>query len=303
MPSSENPFADIAYHSAQEILGHPRFLTARSAYVDAVLKLYEGDTFLTRLVLEAARTVIFAVMISLDARYDESDRATWPTISLLKAQMTQYGLASPRRIEDLVARLTHTGFLESSPAKQDGRVRLLSPTDKMLKTDQDWLAAHYLPLDLMFPNPGYPQPIRKDRSFQQAQRLLAIGFLGHGAQIMAGNPAMMLFLSRDAGVTILMKLIQIVGKSQGSTQAGPSELSHEDIGALFGVSRTHVRKILQDAAKQGLIALSGRGHRVFEITPVMWQAFDRFVAESMSGHDLMFEIAMRQMKMAGGVAA
>ena len=95
----------------------------------------------------------------------------------------------------------------------------------------------------------------------------------------------MLFLSRDAGVTILMKLIQIAGKSQGSTQAGPSELSHEDIGALFGVSRTHVRKILQDAAKQGLIALSGRGHRLFEITPVMWQAFDRFVAESMSGHD------------------
>jgi hypothetical protein len=303
MPSPEDPLADIVYHSTQDILGHPRFLTARSAYVDAVLKLYEGDTFLTRLVLEAARTVIFAIIISLDARYDEADRATWPTISLLKQQMTQFGLASPRRIEDLVARLIHTGFLESRPAKQDGRVRLLRPADKMLKTDQDWLAAHYLPLDLMFPNPGYPQPMRKDRSFQQAQRLLAIGFLGRGAQIMAGNPAMMLFLTRDAGVTILMKLIQIAGKGEASPQGGPSELSHEDIGALFGVSRTHVRKILQDAAKQGLVALSGRGHRRFEITPVMWQAFDRFVAESMSGHDLMFEIAMRQMKMAGGVAA
>jgi hypothetical protein len=299
MPSSDDPLADIAYRSTQDILGHPRFLTARSAYIDAVLALYEGDTFLTRLVLEAARTVIFAIIISLDARHDESDRATWPTISLLKQQMAQFGLASPRRIEDLVARLIHTGFLESNPAKQDGRVRLLRPADKMLKTDQAWLAAHYLPLDVMFPNPGYPQPMRRDPSFQQAQRVLAIGFLGHGAQIMAGNPAMMLFLARDAGVTILMKLIQIAGKSEG----GACELSHEDIGALFGVSRTHVRKILQDAAKQGLIALSGRGHRAFEITPMMWQAFDRFVAESMSGHDLMFEIAMRQMKMAGGVAA
>ena len=100
---------------------------------------------------------------------------------------------------------------------------------------------------------------------------IAIGFLGHGTQIMAGNPAMMLFLTRDAGVTILMKIIQIAGRGDG-----PCELSHEEIGTSFGVSRTHVRKILQDGVKQGLFALSGRGHRLVEITPVMWQAFDRF---------------------------
>lgn len=287
-------------HSVGDILAHPRFPAVRSAYVDAVLKLYEGDTFLTRLVLEAARTIIFAIVISLDARYDESDRATWPTVSLLKARMTQFGLASPRRIEDLVARLIHTGFLVSKPAQQDGRVRLLSPTDRMLDADQGWLAAHYLPLDLMFPDPGYPEPMRNDRSFQRAQRLLAIQFLGHGAQIMAGNPAMLMFLTRDAGVTILMKLIQIAVRDRQNSETCPSEFSHDAIGALFGVSRTHVRKILQDAAAQGLMTLSGRGRRFFEIKPAMWQAFDRFVAESMSGHDLMFKIAMRQMKMVGG---
>ena len=291
MSSSNNPFAGIPYHSTDEILAHPRFPSVRSAYVDAVLKLYEGDTFLTRLVMEAARTVIFAIIISLDAQYDESDRATWPTISLLKQQMTLFGLASPRRIEDLVARLIHTGFLESRPAKQDGRMRLLAPTDRMLEADQGWLAAHYLPLDVMFPDPGYPEAMRNDRSFQRAQRLLAIGFLGHGAQIMAGNPAMLLFLTRDAGATILIKLVQIASRDQENaldgSQTRVSELSHEDIGTSFGVSRTHVRKILQEGVKQGLIALSGRGHRVFEITPVMWQAFDRFVSmpKASSGHD------------------
>jgi hypothetical protein len=297
MSSSKDPFGDIAYHATPDILAHRRFRAARSAYVDAVLQLYEGDTFLTRLVLEAARTVIFAIIISLDAQYNESDRATWPTITLLKQQMTHFGLASPRRIDDLVARLIHTGFLQSKPAKQDGRVRLLKPGHRMLDADQGWLAAHYLPLDMLFPDPGYPQPLRKDLSFQRAQRLLAIGFLGHGAQIMAGNPAMMLFLTRDAGVTILMKIIQIAGRGDG-----PCELSHEDIGTSFGVSRTHVRKILQEGVKQGLFALSGRGHRLVEITPVMWQAFDRFVAESMSGHDLMYKLALRQMERSDGAA-
>jgi hypothetical protein len=34
----------------------------------------------------------------------------------------------------------------------------------------------------------------------------------------------------------------------------------------------------------------------------MWQAFDRFVAESMSGHDLMYKLALRQMERSDGAA-
>ena len=58
MSSSELAPADISYHSPQDILAHPRFVAARTAFVDAVLALYEGDVFLTRLLLEAARTVM-----------------------------------------------------------------------------------------------------------------------------------------------------------------------------------------------------------------------------------------------------
>jgi hypothetical protein len=290
MSSSDQSFAGIAYHSPQEILAHPSFAIARAAFVDAVLALYEGDAFLTRLLLEAARTVIFTVIMCLHARYDESEPATWPTMSVLKRHMTQFGLASPRRIEELVARLIHTGFLEPIPSKKDGRMRLLVPTARMFAADQDWLAAHYLPLQVMFPNPGYAPSLHRDVDFQLAQRVVAMGFLGHGAEIMAGNPAMMLFLGRDAGVMVLIKLVQMAGAANG-----PSEFSHEDIGARFGVSRTHIRLILKDAEQAGLVAISSRGGRFVELKPALWQAFDRFVAESMSGHDLLFEIARRQM--------
>jgi DNA-binding FadR family transcriptional regulator len=102
---------------------------------------------------------------------------------------------------------------------------------------------------------------------------------------------MMLFLGRDAGVMVLIKLVQKAGALEGRRL----ELSYEDTGALFGVSRTHVRKVLQDAEQDGLVALSGRGLRCVELKPAVWRAFDRFVAESMSGHDLLFRIALRQM--------
>jgi hypothetical protein len=289
--NSDQPFAGT-YRSSDEILAHPRFPDALTGFIEAVLRLYENDPFLTRLLLEAGRQVMFSIIICLHARYDEADRATWPTMGLLQQSMTQFGLSSPRRIEALVARLIRFGFLESVAAKSDRRVRILTPTAKMFDHDLDWLAAHYLPLHAMFPDAGYAPAIKREPSFQRAQRLAAIGFFGLGAEILASNQAMMLFLSRDAGVMILMKLIQMAGVGNGKS---PTGLSYDDIGFRFGVSRTHVRQTLRDAEQAGLVGLSGRGGRLVELMPSVRQAFARFVADSMSGHDLLFQIARKQM--------
>ncbi len=289
--NSDQPFAGT-YRSSDEILAHPRFPDALTAFIEAVLHLYEDDAFLTRLLLEAGRQVMFSIIICLHVRYDEADRATWPTMGLLHQSMTQFGLSSPRRIEALVARLIRFGFLKSVAAKSDRRVRILTPTAKMIDHDLDWLAAHYLPLHVMFPDAGYAQAINRDPSFQRAQRLAAIGFFGLGADILASNQAMMLFLSRDAGVMILMKLIQMADAGNGKAEEG---LSYADIGSRFGVSRTHVRKTLRDAERAGLVGLSGRGGQLVELMPSVRQAFARFVADSMSGHDLLFQIATKRM--------
>jgi hypothetical protein len=45
-----------------------------------------------------------------------------------------------------------------------------------------------------------------------------------------------------------------------------------------------------------LVSLSGRGGRYVRLLPSLLQAFDRFVADSMSGHDLLYKIALSQMK-------
>jgi DNA-binding MarR family transcriptional regulator len=286
--SDPKPFAG-GHHSPEEILAHPRFAEARTAFVEAVLALYEGDAFLNRLLLEAARQVTFNLIVSMYFSYDEADRATWPTMQALQQQMTAFGLSSPRRIEDLVARLVQSGYLETRPSQRDGRVRILTPTAKMIALDQDWLTALYQPLQVMFPDPGYAEVIGRDPAFQRTQRLVALGFAAHGSQIMAGNPDIMLFMNRDAGMTILTKLVQMLDA------AGGSELSYTEIGARFGVSRTHVRALLQDAEQAGLVALSGQGGRLVELKPAVLRAFDRFLADSMSGHDLLHRIALTRM--------
>ena len=290
MSSPDQPSAGM-YRPPEEILAHPQFSAARAAFVEAVLALYEGNAFLNRLLLEAVRQVTFNMIVQLYCCYDEADRSTWPTMRLLKQQMVLFGLSSPRRIEDLVAKLVRFGFLERHPSQQDGRVRLLTPTAKMMSLDLDWLAALYRPLQVMFPDRGYSQPIKRDPAFQRVQRAVALSFSAKGADILASNRGMMLFHTRDAGVTILIKFIQMTAAAGN----GVAELSYSDVGARFGVSRTHVRKLLQDAERADLVRLSGQGGRLVELKPAMLGAFDRFVAESMSGHDLLFGITLGQM--------
>lgn len=278
-----------SHRSQEEILKHPQFATARNAMLDAMLGLYEHDPFLNRLLLEAGRNVMFTVLMCLHARSDAGDAASWPTLGLLKQEMAGFGLASPRRIVDLVGRLIKTGYLEQVSAARDRRVRILQPTQKMIAQDQDWLVSHYVPLQLLYPDPGYAPIMQRDPAFQLRHRLAAASLFPFAAQLLARNPLMLQFMVREAGMMILIKLLQLAGPNPESTV----HVSYSDIGARFGVSRTQVRKLLGEAEQQGLVGLVRGRDQVVNLNPVLVEAFDRFIADTMAGHDLVYALAQR----------
>jgi DNA-binding transcriptional regulator LsrR (DeoR family) len=80
------------------------------------------------------------------------------------------------------------------------------------------------------------------------------------------------------------------------TSAGGEEgLSYADIGARFGISRTHVRALLEDAAQHGDVNLSGRAGRRVELQPSILQAFDHFLADAMARHAMLYKLAREHM--------
>jgi DNA-binding MarR family transcriptional regulator len=277
------------FHSTEEILAHPRFPLARDEFVSAILTLYEHKPLLNRLLLEASRTVLVIIIMCLYARYKEDDRATWPTLRLVADAMAEHRLASASRVHDLVSRLVQIGYLEQRAAPLDGRVRILIPTRKLIAQDQDFLASHYLPLQILFPDPGYGPIMTRDPAFQLKQRRVSRDLFALGAEILAGNPDMMLFQRRDAGIMVLIKMIQMAGRE--STE--PLEVSYSDLGKRFGVSRTHVSNLLLEVEQAGLVRLGKGRNRFVEMTPQLLQAFDQLVADSMSGHDLCYRLALQ----------
>ena len=158
-----------SHHTSDAILANAHFPAARSAYMRAMLELYENDAFSNRLITEAGRSVIFFNLLCLHATYNPNDRATWPTPSLLKQSADSFGVSSVRRFHDLIARLVETGYVEPKAAPTDRRVRLLIPTERMLAHDRAWLAAFYTPLHVMFPDAGYESHLRHDPAYQKAR--------------------------------------------------------------------------------------------------------------------------------------
>lgn len=277
------------FHSADEILAHARFPAARNALLGKMLELYELDPFLNRLLLEVGRNIVFVVVMCLHATYEEADRASWPTLKAVTEAMAGFHVASPRRVADLVSRLIKTGYLDQAPAPADRRVRILQPTQKMIRQDQDWLVSHYIPLQVLFPSPGYGFIMRRDPAFHLTQRVVARSLFPLAAQIMARNPTIMQFMCREAGIMIIIKLMQLAGPHPDVTQ----EIAYTDIGARFGVSRTQVRKLLQEAEEIGLVRLTRARPQKVQLAPALIKIFDGFIADGMAGHDLVYQLALR----------
>jgi DNA-binding MarR family transcriptional regulator len=277
------------FHPAGAILAQPRFVEARTAWIRAILELYDNDRFLSRLLNDVGRALVFLNILCLYAGYEEQDRATWPTMRLLNQTLAKFGLASARRVDEIVARFKDTGYVESHAARLDRRARILSPTAKMFAYDHRWLAAYYTPLDIVFPDAGYAEAMRHDPAFQKAQRKAARHLSGYAAKLMGDNPTVMHFMAREAGMMVLIKLVELDQTHDGR---GLAQFSFADLARGFGSSRTHVRIMLQEAEGIGLVKLSKGRAGVEALAPSLIEAFDRFVADCMSGNDLIFRMAM-----------
>ncbi len=276
--------------SFEEIVSHPRLPEALRAYLDSFSKVYGGDPFLVRLLLQAGRFLVFHSAAVLEAAQDLSRRETWFTVAALKQQLALFGYASPRQIDHLLARLCEVGFIEQSRAAGDGRVRLLATTNKLRSHHTEWLAAHYVPLARLYPDHDYGPVLARNRTFHVLHCRACLPFTPVGARLMMTLPDTLLFFGHAAGPLIQNALLK------AALDAGDlaAEVPYIEVADRFGVSRTHVRNLMSTAQSAGLVKIVGRGGRSIEILPRHWRSYDRGLAVGMYLHDVANLVAMHE---------
>jgi len=91
------------------------------------------------------------------------------------------------------------------------------------------------------------------------------------------TPDLLLFFNHAAGHMVSAALLHAAMAADDLHAAVP----YADVGERFGISRTHVRKILVEAQDAGLVRLHSRGGHRVEILPRLWASYDRGLAVGM----------------------
>ncbi len=274
--------------SPEEIRSHPGFPAARDRLVDAIAALYGNDVRMIRGLVRYERAVVFMLLLCLDAssRENPHDAATLGRLCDILEAMNVHGR---RRIADIVSGLCRDGFIVSEPAPRDRRVRVLKPTPLMLEADRLWLAAFCSPLPLLYDAETYAPALELDRSFQTSFRIVSLREIDVAARPIAENPAIDFFIRRDVGIRVLMVMMQSIRGQEGQrTQPG----FYSAAARRCYVSRNHVRNLLEEAARMGLVALSPVRGDYVEVLPALKQAVDRWVAESLAAIDRTTRLAL-----------
>jgi hypothetical protein len=272
----------------EDIVRDPRLPAARKSYLDGLLVVYGDHPFLVRLLIEAGRLSIFQMIAMLEAAQDPARRETWLTVGRLKEKMLAYGLGSGRHVDDLIGRLCAVGFLELRQSAPDRRIRIVTAAETLWAYHRNWLAAHFAPLALLYPQHCYEPVLRRDPTFHRHFRRAGAETLPLGAMLFLAAPDMLLFLRHAGGLMVLAALLCAAMSGGSGTHAA---VPYGDLGERFGISRTHVRRLLSDAAAAGLVRLHARGGRCVELLPRLWESFDRGMATGMQINDLVYAAA------------
>jgi DNA-binding MarR family transcriptional regulator len=269
--------------TAEEILAHPRFAEARRAHIDALVGLFAGDRFVTRLMNDAGTIVLRGLLVGFHAAYDENDRSTWATPGQVRKHIVDRGLASARRVDDMIARFRQARYISSVVSPADNRVRILKPTERLITHDRDHLAVYHRFLLDLYPGRGYEWTLGNDISTQLAIRKALFYALPQAMAFMRHVPVLM-FLSRDAGYLAFLLAAQ-------AELADSDGLSFTSMAQRLGVSRTHIRNLFVEAEAAGYVRLGPKGSRPVVIMPMLREAYDRFLADVQADQDAIAQIA------------
>lgn len=268
----------------------PGFAEARDRLIAGKLAIYEGNHLFNRLILEEGRYLCYLAALSLYASQDLDQPTSWLTLGRLQREVAELGVASRNRVEAQVSCLRKYGFLTQKPHASDRRVRLLVPSSALLARDAGILELLVDGLAGLGLSPPVDVGEAHAPDLHLAMRRATLRRLPGLSRIIRRHSPLAPFFAHDCGYMILLLLLH------GAKENGGDVVStgYQRLATLTGVSRTHVRRIIEAARDTGLLVTTARGGHDIRLTPSMWHAADRWFADKLALTDLLLREALAE---------
>ena len=275
--------------STTEIRSHPRWTLARDCYMQMALDSQRPDPAIRRVMQDIARIVLFNIIIGLHEARGEA-RRTWPTVNRIREAFEPFGLASPRRFDEMIARMRSIGLIQLLPVPSDRRMRLVVPTARMIEEDYIWQDFNMRALAVLRPDVrDYDEVFSHNPVYRQAQRILSVELLAVAQYILDtdANP-LIGFIARQDGSKIVFHYL--LAALEGGDPSRVS-LGYEAVSSRVSTSRTHVRNMVDALEAEGYLKRRGRGGRDIELMPLIWEQAEQFISAVLAGNDYWWQLA------------
>lgn len=262
---------------------HPSFLQALFAY-DALMPAYFAENIiLNKVVTEAWRFEMLVYTLYLHDSRDPADARSGLTISNLTRVCRQQNCASRGRVLAILGLMTLGGYLRREKASGDSRVTQLVPSKLFIDIVEGWNQRIFRIIDAVIPEDELARHHDAIPRFGWDMRRRGAECLLTGWKLLAPFPEVEHFVSRDGGWMLLLSCVaQSLRQDRGQTIA-PVALDLQSFGARFGVSRSHLRRLLESAHAAGLLEAPPRNGASIRLAPRLVASFLACMASEL-GH-------------------
>ncbi|HWU64786.1 MAG TPA: hypothetical protein VN112_22410 [Ensifer sp.] len=255
---------------------HPQFYRAMACFSLMAIRLYQGPGIARFLVNETARTLIANLCIVFDT-LSQDDPSMNLTISRIQDACERLGVASRGRVYAFLKMMELGNYLQTKQGADRRRGRLV-PSPKFVDHLDTIVKAMLEGADIVLAKPicvaRYADPTVRRRFIQAA-----------GLDILAGFAPwnhyddMRPFTAHDGGFHIISVILQQAGAFDHDISGGKHvSVSLADLARRHNLSRSHLRQLLAEAERHGLIIIENRASYNIVLTPRLIAVYRAHVA-------------------------
>lgn len=232
---------------------HPDFLKALFAYEALMPAYFAENIILNKVVTEAWRFEMLVYTLYLDDIRDPDDPRSGLTISNLTRICRQQNCASRGRVLTILGIMTLGGYLRRETATGDARVARLVPSPAFLSIVEGWNHRIFQIIDAVMPEGDLARHHEQRPRFGRDMRRRGAETLLAGWKLLDPFPEVAHFVSRDGGWMLLLTCVADSLRASEGREIAPVSIELKRFGARFGVSRSHLRRLLESAYAAGLL--------------------------------------------------
>jgi hypothetical protein len=239
------------------VQSHPRFAAAVHLLARNMLALSDTDKTLDGIFKDAGRYVAAMWAMYLYA-------SGGLTVPRLKEICASSGLVSPGRARALLLYMRYLGYVVALPKQRRGDVASYAPTESFLASWREHLRAALQAAEQIEPAVGFVLGrLHEPAVLERVSRIQSEGLLAWAREGDQQEPFVRVFMHPHAGNQIVWTLFSAIPDGAFPPQ-GPLTFSIGAAAKRFGVSRTHIRRMIDAAARENLIVYAEDGTIEFQ---------------------------------------